>query len=65
MRNYEESLDNEQIDRVREVGREALVANANKETMSGRAERIPLVVTYHPALNNSRENHQGSPLCAF
>ena len=49
---YEESLVNEQIDRVRELDRGALQANVNKEAISGRTDRIPVVLTYHPALNS-------------
>ena len=49
---YEESLVNEQRDRVRELDRETLLANVNNKTNSGRADRIPLVLTYHPALNS-------------
>ena len=50
-RGYEESLVNEQIDRVWELDREALLANVNKEANSGRADRIPLVLTYNSAQN--------------
>ena len=53
---YEESLVNEQIDRVGELDREALLANVNKEANSGRVDRIPLVLTYHPALNSVGKN---------
>ena len=51
-RGYEESLFTDQIDRVREVDRGALLANVNKETISGRTDRIPLMLAYHPALNS-------------
>ena len=51
-RGYEESLVNEQIDRVKELDRGALIANVNKEAISERTDRIPLVFTYHPALNS-------------
>ena len=46
------SLVNEQIDRVREIDRGALLANFKKGTISGRTDRIPLVLTYHPAINS-------------
>ena len=49
---YEEPFVNEQIDRVREVHKEALLANVNEETNPERVERIPLVLTCHPALNS-------------
>ena len=52
-RGYEESLVNEQIDRVRRLDRATLLANAgNRTNDQGRGERVPLVATYHPALNN-------------
>ena len=52
-RGYEESLVNEQIDRVRRLDRTALLANAeNRTNDQGRGERVPLVATYHPALNS-------------
>ena len=52
-RGYEESLDNEQIDRVRRLDRTTLLANVGSRTNTqGRGERVPLVVTYHPALNS-------------
>ena len=50
-RGYEESLVSKQIDRVRKLDRETLLTNAGKAKNSGRGERIPLVLTYHPALN--------------
>ena len=52
-RGYEESLVNEQIDRVRRLDRATLLANAvNRTNDQGRGERVTLVATYHPALNN-------------
>ena len=51
-RGYEESLANEQIDRVRRLDIETLLATTGKEPNPGRDERIPLVITYHPALNS-------------
>ena len=61
-RGYEESLVNQQIDRVRRLDRETLLENAgNRKTNEGRAERVPLVATYHPALNGlgniARKHH--------
>ena len=51
-RGYEESLVNEQIDRVRRLDRATLLANSgNRTNDQGRGERVPLVATYHPALN--------------
>ena len=51
-RGYEESLVNEQIDRVRRLDRTTLLANSgNRTNDQGRGERVPLVATYHPALN--------------
>ena len=51
-RGYEESLVNQQIDRVRRLDRETLLENAgNRKTNEGRAERVPLMTTNHPALN--------------
>ena len=52
-RGYEESLVNEQLDKIRRLDRTALLANAgNRTNDQGRGERAPLVVTYHPALNS-------------
>ena len=52
-RGYEESLVNEQIDRVRRLDRTTLLANSgNRTNDQGRGERVPLVATYHPALNS-------------
>ena len=52
-RGYEESLVNEQIDRVRRLDRATLLANSeNRTDTQGRRERVPLVATYHPALNS-------------
>ena len=52
-RGYEESLVNEQIDRVRRLDRATLLANSgNRTNDQGRGERVPLVATYHPALNS-------------
>ena len=52
-RGYEEFLVNEQIDRVRRLDRTALLANEeNRTDTQGRGERVPLVATYHPALNS-------------
>ena len=52
-RSYEESLVNEQIDRVRRLDRATLLANSgNRTNAQGRGERVPLVATYHPALNS-------------
>ena len=52
-RSYEESLVNEQIDRVRRLDRTTLLANSgNRTNDQGRGERVPLVATYHPVLNS-------------
>ena len=52
-RSYEESLVNEQIDMVRRLDRANLLANSgNRTNDQGRGERVPLVATYHPALNS-------------
>ena len=52
-RGYEESLVKEQIDRVRRLDRATLLANSgNRANDQGRGERVPLVATYHPALNS-------------
>ena len=52
-RGYEESLVNEQIDRVCRLDRATLLANSgNRTNDQGRGERVPLVATYHPALNS-------------
>ena len=52
-RGYEESLVNEQIDRVRRLDRATLLADSgNRTDDQGRRERVPLVATYHPALNS-------------
>ena len=52
-RGFEESLVNEQIDRVRRLDRATLLANSgNRTNDQGRGERVPLVSTYHPALNS-------------
>ena len=51
-RGYEESLVNEQIDRVRRLDRGTLLATTGREPNPGRDDRIPLVITYHPALNS-------------
>ena len=51
-RGYEESLVNEQIDRVRRLDSTTLLANSgNRTNDQGRGERVPLVATYHLALN--------------
>ena len=64
-RGCEETLVSKQIDRVRKLDRETLLANADKEKNSGSGERIPLVLTYHPALNGEGENRKGSSFYAF
>ena len=52
-RGYEESLANEQIDRIRRIDRTTLLANSgNRTNDQGRGEGVPLVATYHPALNS-------------
>ena len=52
-RGYEESLVNEQIDRVRRLDRATLLANSgNRTNDQGRGERVPIVATYHPAHNS-------------
>eukprot|EP00795_Rhopilema_esculentum_P014500 gene14500-biopygen4278 len=61
-RGYEESLVNQQIDRVRRLDRETLLEKAgSRKTNEGRADRVPLVTTYHPALNGlgniARKHH--------
>ena len=45
---YEESLVNEQRDRVLGLDRETLLATTDREPNPGRDDRIPLVITYHP-----------------
>ena len=40
----------EQVDRVKEMDRDMLL-NQNGALNRGRGERIPFVVTYHPAFN--------------
>ena len=50
---YEESLVNEEIDRVRGLDRMTLLATlGNRTNDQGRDERAPLVATYHPGLNS-------------
>ena len=49
-RGYEESLVNEQIDRVRRLDRETLLATTGRGPNLGRNDRIPLVITYNPVL---------------
>ena len=51
-RGYEESIVNEQIDRVRRLDRETLLAETDRGPNPGRGDRIPLVITYHPAFNS-------------
>ena len=51
-RGYEASLVNEQIDRIRRLDRETLLAETGREPNPGRGDRIPLVITYHPAFNS-------------
>ena len=51
-RGYEESIVNEQIDRVRRLDRETLPAETDRGPNPGRGDRIPLVITYHPAFNS-------------
>ena len=51
-RDYEESLVNEQIDRVRRLDKGTLLATTGREPNLGRDDRIPLVITYHPTLNS-------------
>ena len=51
-RGYEESIVNEQIDRVHRLDRETLLAEADRGPNPGRGDRIPLVITYHPAFNS-------------
>ena len=48
-RGYEESLVNERIDRVRRFNRGTLLATTGREPIPGRDDRIPSVITYHPA----------------
>ena len=49
-RGYEEGFVREQVDRVKEMDRDMLL-NQNGGLNRGRGERIPFVVTYHPAFN--------------
>ena len=50
---YEGSLVNEQIYGVNRLDRETLLANSgNRTNDQGRGERVPLVATYHLALNS-------------
>ena len=52
-RGYEESLINEQIDRVHRLDRTTLLSNSeNRTNDQGRGERVPLVATHYPALNS-------------
>ena len=51
-RGYEESMVNEQIDRARRLDRQTLLANTGNRSTQGRGKRVPLVATYHPALNS-------------
>ena len=51
-RGYEESLVDEQIDKARKLDRATLLDNSGSKTKDqGRGERVPFVLTYHPALN--------------
>ena len=60
-RGYEESSVNEQIDTERRIDRETLLAKTDREPNSGReGERIPLVITYHTALE---KQYGASTLC--
>ena len=52
-RGYEESLVDEQIDKVSRLDRETLLVKAGSETNTERGDRIPFVLTYHPALNSA------------
>ena len=49
---FEESLVNEQTDRVRRLDRGTLLATKGRELNRGRDDRIQLVIIYHPALNS-------------
>ena len=49
-RGYEEGFVREQVDRVKEMDRDILL-NQDGGRNRGRGERIPFVVTYHPAFN--------------
>ena len=51
-RGYEESFVDEQIDKVIRLDKETLLVKAGSETNSGKGNRIPLVLTYHLALNS-------------
>ena len=51
-RGYEESLVDEQIDKACKLDRATLLDNLGSKTKDqGRGERVPFVLTYHPALN--------------
>ena len=51
-RGYEESLITEQIDKARKQDRVTLLDKANGKQDHNGNGRVPLVTTYHPALNN-------------
>ena len=52
-RGYEEAFVREQVDRVRQLDRESLIYN-DVGRKRRRGDRIPFVVTYHPAFNGIR-----------
>ena len=49
-RGYEEGFVREQVERVKHLDRQALI-NQDAGHNRGRGDRIPILVTYHPALN--------------
>jgi len=49
---YEESLVQQQIERVRGLDREALISCRDKQEGQEKENRAPLVTTYHPALRS-------------
>ena len=58
-RGYEESLVDEQIDKARKLDRATLLDNSGSKTKDqGRGERVPFVLTYHPALIQHSDEHR-------
>ena len=51
-RGYEESFIKEQIGEARRKDRETLLCNSNKTSKEDGLARVPLVTSYHPALNS-------------
>ena len=60
---YEESLVNEQIDRVRRLDRGSLLATTGRQPNPGRDDRIPLVITYLAALNSVGKTLRDLSIC--